>query len=434
MRKVLALMIGCGVALSAFSQTITIKVNGNKNQQVIVDGRTYTVDNSTNANARTITITDLAAGSHNIQVVRSLKNKSNATTSFTTRTGYETIVTIAGNGGVQVRDKVVDVSAVITPMNDAEFSSLLQRTRNHLRNNSRITAVSNAIANTNNYFTTTQLRMLLESFDGEIKRLELAKQAYPRVTDQMNFATLSSLFNISENKDALSAFVRTQGGDLVYSYSESFRTPLSAARFDAIIESIENQWQEGARLSTIIDVLENSSNYFSASQAVELIQLISDPSSRLHLAKAIYSRLTDPQNVSQLYSLFNDTDYLDSFKAYITANSNNNITGIHNYGKIAMTDADFTRIYNGARTHFRTSSILREVTDALTNTSNYFTSYQARQLIMLVKNEADRLQLAKSAYRGIVDPNNFLAQMNDLFNWQSNRDQLADYVSSYVPQ
>ena len=425
-------MISFGFAVSAWSQTITIKVNGTKNKQVIVDGKTYSVDGT--GNARIITITELAPGPHNIQVVRLPKTRTNATTSFTTRTGYETTVTIAANGSVHVRDKVSDATAVRNPMTDAEFSSLLQRTRNHLRNNSRITAVSNAIANTNYYFSTVQLKMLLESFDGEVRRLELAKQAYPRVTDKMNYATLSSLFTIQENKDALAAYIRTQGGDIAYSYSESFRTPLSNARFNAIMESIENQWQEGARLSTIIDVLENNRNYFTAAQSVEMIQLIGDPSSRLHLAKAIYSRLTDPQNVAQLYSLFNDAAYLESFKTYISANGSTSTTGVHNYGKAAMTDADFTRIYNGARAHFRTSSVLRDVTDALTNSSNYFTSYQVRQLIMLVKSETDRLQLAKSAYRGIVDPANFLSQMNDLFSWQASRDELSNYVSTYQPR
>ncbi len=428
-------MISFGVALSAWSQTITIKVNGNKNQQVVVDGRTYTVDNSNVATARTITISDLAPGKHDIQVVRSQRNKTNVTTSFTTRKGYETTLTIAANGSVHVKDKVATTgTAVRTPMSDAEFSSLLQRTRNHIRNNSRLTAVTTAINNPNYYFSTAQLKLLLESFDGEVKRLELARQAYPRVTDQMNFATLSSLFTIQENRDALSAYIRSQGGDIVYSYSETFRAPMTDAKFNNIMESIEAQWQEGAKLSTIIDVLENSSNYFSTAQAMEMIQSVADQSSRLHLAKAVYSRLTDPQNFKLMYTLFSDNYYLNSLKSYVEANSNTNVTGIHNYGKVAMSEADFTKLYNTSRSHFRTSSILRDVTNALTNTNNYFTSYQARQMIMLVKTETDRLQLAKSVYRGIVDPNNFLAQMNDLFSWQSNRDELADYVSTYGAQ
>ncbi len=430
MRKALSLLIGCGFVLSAWSQSLTIKVNGNKNQKLVVDGKSYTVNNTT-GKEKTITITDLLPGQHSLQVVRN--NKSNATTSFTTRSGYETIVNIAANGSVHVREKAgsTATSSTRTPMSESEFASLLQKTRNHFRNNSRITAVSTAVVNPNYYFTTAQLRMLLESFDGEVKKLELAKQAYPRVTDQMNFATLSSLFTIQDNRDALATYIRSQGNDIAASYSESFRTPMMANRFDAIMESIEVQWQEGARLSTIIDVFENSSNYFSTVQAMEIIELVSDQSSRLHLAKAVYSRLTDPQNFSQLYSLFYDQAYITNLKSYIGANANN-MPAVHNYGKVGMSETEFEKAYNSARLHFRTSSKLREVTDLFNNSNNYFTSYQARQLITLVKTDSDRLQLAKLAYRGIVDPNNFMAQMNDLFSWQASKDELENYISNYV--
>jgi len=430
MRKALSLMIGCGFVLSAWSQSITIKVNGNRNQKLLVDGKTYTVNNPT-GKEKIISITDLLPGEHSLQVIRN--NKSNATTSFTTRSGYETIVNIAANGSVHVREKAgsTATSSTRTPMSENEFSALLQKTRNHYRNTSRMNAVSTALANTNYYFTTAQLRMLLESFDGEVKKLELAKQAYPRITDQMNFATLSSLFTIQDNKDALATYIRSQGNDIAVSYSESFRSPMRANRFDAIMESIEAQWQEGARLSTIIDVFENSSNYFSTAQAVEIIGLVSDQSSRLHLAKAVYSRLTDPQNSSQLYSLFSDENYISSLRAYVGANANNT-PAVHNYGKVGMNDSEFEKAYNSARLHFRTSSKLREITDLLNNSNNYFTSYQARQLITLIKTESDRLQLAKMAYRGIVDPNNFMAQMNDLFSWQASKDELENYISSYT--
>ncbi len=433
MRKALALVIGFGLAVSAWSQSITIKVNGNKNQKLVVDGRTYSVNNTATGKEKVITITDLLPGQHSLQVIRSTNNRSNASTSFTTRSGYETIVNIAANGSVHVREKAgsTATSSIRTPMNDAEFTSLLQKTRNHFRNNSRITAVSTAIANPNYYFTTAQLRMLLESFDGEVKKLELAKQAYPRITDQMNFATLSSVFTIQDNRDALATYIRSQGNDIAVSYSESFRTPMRASNFNAIVESIELQWQEGARLSTIIDVFENSSNYFSTAQAMEIIQLVSDQSSRLHLSKAVYSRLTDPQNFSQLYSLFSEESYVTTLKSYIGANANN-MPAVHNYGKISMNDSEFEKAYNSARLHFRTSSKLREVTDFFNNSNIYFTSYQARQMITLIKTESDRLQLAKMAYRGIVDPNNFMAQMNDLFSWQASKDELENYISSYV--
>jgi hypothetical protein len=66
-----------------------------------------------------------------------------------------------------------------------------------------------------------------------------------------------------------------------------------------------------------------------------------------------------------------------------------------------------------------------------TNESNFYSSYQARQMILLIDGEADRLSAAKAAYRGITDPSNFLLQMNDLFSSQNSRDELDSYASNY---
>lgn len=428
-------MIGCGLALGAFSQTITIKVNGNKNQQVVVDGKSYSVEPAaTSASARTITISELLPGTHTVQVVRTNRRNNKVSTSFTTRSGYETVLTVAANGSVLVREqRLTATSSVRTPMSDNEFSRLLQRTRNHVRNSSRLSAVEAAIANTNHYFTTAQLRLLLESFDGEVRRLELAKQVYPRITDQVNFGTLNTVFSNQLNQDALGAFIRAQGGDIAYSYSESFRTPMLASNFNSILESVETQWQEGARLSTIIDVFDNTTYYFSTAQAIQLIRLVGDESSRLHLAKAAYSRITDPANFSQVYALFTQPAFINSLAAYVSANGNT-MAVTHNMGKTAMTDTEFSAVYNRSRNHFRNSSIYREVSQALSEPSNYFTSYQVRQLLLLVRGEGERLQLAKSAYRGVTDSANYMTQMNDLFTLQSSRDELSNFVNDYRAQ
>ncbi|HEX6914914.1 MAG TPA: DUF4476 domain-containing protein, partial [Chitinophagaceae bacterium] len=259
-----------------------------------------------------------------------------------------------------------------------------------------------------------------------------AKQAYSKVTDPLNFGTLATVFSIAENREDLSAYVRAQGRDVVYSYSESFRIPMADQKFNQVMDGIEQQWQEGARLSTIIDLFENNRNYFTSSQAVELISSVADESSRLHLAKAVYSRLTDPENFATIYSLFSDTAMVSSLRSYIAASADNMI-GVHNYGKTALSDDQFADLYQASRSHFRSKSILRAVHEAFTDSARFYTSYQARQLIMLVKNENDRLQLAKDAYRQIVDAENFLAQMNDLFAWEANRQQLADYVAEFKP-
>jgi hypothetical protein len=61
---------------------------------------------------------------------------------------------------------------------------------------------------------------------------------------------------------------------------------------------------------------------------------------------------------------------------------------------------------------------------------NYFSSAQAKQLVQMVSSETNRLQLAKSSYRTVVDRNNF-NQLYDLFNSAANRNELDAYVKAY---
>ena len=62
--------------------------------------------------------------------------------------------------------------------------------------------------------------------------------------------------------------------------------------------------------------------------------------------------------------------------------------------------------------------------------TNYFTVSQAKQLIQLVSAESNRLELAKSAYGNITDPENFNL-IYDLLSSQSSRNELSNYVNTY---
>lgn len=321
--------------------------------------------------------------------------------------------------------------AVVTPMSNEQFTTLLRKVRNHVRNSSRYEAALAAVNDSTNRFNTSQLKMLLESFDGDEQRLTVATRAYPRVSDKINYATLSNSISLQANKDALASFIMSQDRTTtVYSYSESFRTPVADASFATTINNIEKQWQEGARLSTIIDVLDKQGSFFTAAQVKQLISLVYDESSRLHLAKAAYSKVVDPENYDQVYELIKPEEMLNTLKTYIGANAHS-IAMVHNSGKIAMTDSDFSSRYNEARDHFRNKRIIKDVNAFFSEVNNFYTSYQSRQMILLINGEKNRLEAAKAAYRGITDPANFAAQMNDLFNTQKSRDDLQAYIENF---
>src|SRR5689334_20396845 len=117
MKKISIFLVSCITALSVFAQytnrgsTVTITVNGNRNRQVLVDGKDYT--NSTNSVTTNnipapITITDLQAGQHTLQLVRANRynnnsnNRAGNTRTFNTRQGYDVNITVNNDGSIQL--------------------------------------------------------------------------------------------------------------------------------------------------------------------------------------------------------------------------------------------------------------------------------------------------------------------------------------------
>jgi hypothetical protein len=95
-----------------------------------------------------------------------------------------------------------------------------------------------------------------------------------------------------------------------------------------------------------------------------------------------------------------------------------------------MPDGNFNNLYQGIQQQYPASTQMNSLTVAFNNANNYFTTYQAGQLIQLVTPESYRLQLAKSSYRSITDRNNFTQTYNLIYS-QSGRDELAAYVNNY---
>jgi hypothetical protein len=96
-----------------------------------------------------------------------------------------------------------------------------------------------------------------------------------------------------------------------------------------------------------------------------------------------------------------------------------------------MSDADFNSLHQTILQQWPASSQMSSLTNAFTNSNNYFTSNQARLLIQLINNESNRLELAKLSYRTITDRNNF-SQVYELLNNQASKDELTAYINNYT--
>jgi hypothetical protein len=114
-------------------------------------------------------------------------------------------------------------------------------------------------------------------------------------------------------------------------------------------------------------------------------------------------------------------------KNELSAYINNNSNGSNPNG--AMTDVNFTNLYQNIQQQWPVGTQMNSLTNAFNNTSNYFTTYQASQLIQIVSAESNRLQLAKLSYRSITDQSNF-NQVYNLLSTQASKNELSAYLSA----
>jgi hypothetical protein len=155
--------------------------------------------------------------------------------------------------------------------------------------------------NTNNYFSSAQIRQLLSLITSESDRLDLARLSYRSVTDAANFASLYDLFPTAAYRNDFNNYVIAQGGQVM---NAAVKTPMSDSDFSVLVLSIRANLLQVLKVSAEREVFNNPNNYFTSSQVKQLISLINSEGNRLELAKLSYRTVTDPENFSQIYDLF----------------------------------------------------------------------------------------------------------------------------------
>jgi hypothetical protein len=430
MKTIIIFLLSCIITLSAIAQTtntLTINVRGDQTQQVIVDGRTYTVtsDNS-DVNGRNvpITITDLSFGQHTLKVIRTddINDNSN-TTYFNLRSGYDLQITITANGSVQQRESrwgATSNAGYASPMSDADYNALYRNISTQWSSSTRVALLNQAFANSNNYFTTAQVNRLIQLINSQSSRLSLAKASYRSITDPTNFSQIYSLLNSQAYRNELQTYVNNYTAN-----NTSSSTGMTSTRFNNLYRTAQRQTSQSSRVSYISNAFNNTSNYFTVAQARQLIQLVTGESNRLYLAKVSYRGIVDPSNFYRIHELLNSQASRSELTVY--TNTYNNGSGNTTNTNMAMSDADFNSLYRDVQNRWGLSAKMSALTNIFNNASYYFTVAQAKQLIQLVSSESNRLDLAKSSYNNIVDTYNF-SQLYDVLSSQASRNELDTYV------
>jgi hypothetical protein len=449
MKRIMIWILGCFVAFTATAQIVTVTVNGNRNQQVIINERIFDIENNTTNNvSKTFTINNLRPGEYTIQLVRindanlnedDIANNNNlprtrTTTTFKVKEGFDVAIIIAANGIVQVREKQIagTTSDARVALTDAAFRTILSDVEYHWRNTRKITAAQTAFTNNNNYFTAQQARQLIQSVAGEENRLTLVKLAYNRIVDPGNFIQVSNLILTPAGKDEMATFLRTQTtSSVITSYSDNFREPMSENNLNAHLESLERNWHAATRVNAVTTIIDNETNYFTTAQVRRLIEKVDFESNRLQLLKRVYTHVTDPQNFSLLYTLLaTDAAKLELIDYVKTAAENGGLVN-HNLNKSAVSEKEYTALVVKFREDLRKDNALNSLSEIFANPVNYFTTQQATQLISMVDGELTRLSLAKAAYRTIIDPENYISSMSQLLSSAVTVNELNIYAYSY---
>lgn len=94
-------------------------------------------------------------------------------------------------------------ASAIMPMN--QFNTMKQTLKNQSFENSRVDMAKKIIDK--NWFTTHQMKDLVQLFDFENNKLDLAKMGYARVIDKQNYFTVTNAFNMQNSKDELMKFI-----------------------------------------------------------------------------------------------------------------------------------------------------------------------------------------------------------------------------------
>ncbi len=305
-------------------------------------------------------------------------------------------------------------------MTDANFNSLYQTIQQQWPVGVQMNSLTNAFNNNANHFTTYQASQLIQIVSAEANRLQLAKLSYRSITDRGNFNQIYNLLSTQAAKNELKAYINYN-----YNNDNDPNGAMTDANFNSLYETIQQQWPVGMQMNSLTSAFNNNANHFTTYQASQLIQIVSAEASRLQLAKLSYRSITDRGNFNQIYNLLNTQASKNELAAYLNTNYN---TGI--VTNVAMTDANFNTLYQTIQGQYLPFEQMNSLTSVFNNTSNYFTSAQAKQLIPLVSLESNRLQLAKLSYRTIVDRDNF-SQLYELLYSQAGKNELDAYVKAY---
>ncbi|HKH62059.1 MAG TPA: DUF4476 domain-containing protein [Flavitalea sp.] len=239
MKTTSTLLMAIFISLASFAAPVqsklSITVVGNKDVEIVVDNNRY------QSNDNSVVINSLQPGSHNVKVFSLKRNQrrnvwgNNSQLIYSSnvyvRPGYFVGITIDRNGRATFNETAIrndrrnndrddryndrndrydrrndDDNYSRRPVTEQSFSSIVQTLRREYSENSRLVLARQIIDR--NYFTSEQVKYMMQLFSFENNRVEIAKLAYRYTTDQRNYFVVYDALSYSNSKEQLADYIR----------------------------------------------------------------------------------------------------------------------------------------------------------------------------------------------------------------------------------
>jgi len=233
------------VAMYAYPKqsTVTVSTTGNNTITVMIDGKQYRVSSNY------VTINDLSAGYHSVKIYqqtngRRINRLNNLQMIYNNnlfvKPRYDVDIIVSRFGKVFIDEQLNneddnrwdnnnnnwnnrdnnwnnndrnnndlnnnDHYSNYQPINTRDFNQLKQAIKNESFNDTRQSIAKQMIAS--NFFTSAQAKEIVQLFDFESSKLEIAKYAYKYTVDKNNYFTLLDAFAFNNSKNELLQYIQ----------------------------------------------------------------------------------------------------------------------------------------------------------------------------------------------------------------------------------
>lgn len=229
MRTFFTLLLATFLSSPAFAYgegRLSISIAYPKNVVIVIDGRNYQP-----AADRTIDLSNLRPGNHSVRIYNNNRYNNrydgrnrierpiySATIEIRSFHHVDIMINRFGKALIDERDmRYADDYGdgrndddyrddYNRPMSDRQFKQLVENIKNKWIVYQKMDAARDALKN--EYFTTLQVRQILELFSTDNEKLELAKLAYNRTVDRRRFYTLYDVFSFRSSREELERYIK----------------------------------------------------------------------------------------------------------------------------------------------------------------------------------------------------------------------------------